>query len=272
MTKTATPLKQEIFRTAGFAGLSWFIKTTVLVTGLFLFPNALKAQTPYCNAPVPTFTVNMTGNPNGSWLSPNVGRNDYCCGATGTNVCIQFIITLDPMSTGIIFDIASGAVPPGALYYQINCGPPAQVGTAICLTGVGPHYLTFCKPGGNSNEYSIQALSQPTAGPNITVNDGCSAEMYCSGFDDTTITWTSIFPGNPGQYNSFLSCTQDCDTVTVTPSGFIPPYVDYQVCGASMGGCGQTPTKPLSIVLAILRRLERPWKFGLAAPLSLTGC
>jgi gliding motility-associated-like protein len=202
----------------------------------------LHAQTPYCNAGVPTYTVNMTGNPNGSWLSPLVQRNDNCCGTTNPLTCVQFVITLDPLSTGIIFDIASGAVPPGALFYQINCGPQTPVGQPICLTGVGPHYLTFCKPGNNTNEYSITALAQPAAGPDLTVNDGCSALMTTTGFDDTTIAWTSIFPGPVGTYNNYLNCTQDCDTVTVTSTGNPPPFVDYQVCGASIGGCGTTPT------------------------------
>lgn len=243
MGKIATSFQTSvrISNQVSAVAIKW-LKRALVILALCLLHCVVHAQTPYCNAAVPTFTVNMTGNPNGSWVSPNIGRNDYCCGVTGNDACVQFIITLDPMSTGIIFNIASGAVPPGALFYQINCGPQTQVGAPICLTGVGPHYLSFCKPGGNTNTYSINALALPSAGPNLTVNDGCSATMYCTGFDDTTITWTSIFPGNPGQYNSFLSCTQDCDTVSVTPSGFIPPYVDYQVCGASIGGCGQTPT------------------------------
>lgn len=244
MENTATPFHTSArkFSPLRKYSLTEWLNRVLLIAVLSLIYMESNAQTPYCNAGVPTFTVNMTGNPNGSWTSPVVGRNDYCCGVTGNDACVQFIVTLDPMSTGIIFNIATGAVPPGALFYQINCGPVTPVGAPICLTGIGPHYLSFCKPGGNSNTYSINALMQPTAGPNITINDGCSAQMYCTGFDDTTITWTSIAPGNPGQYNNFLGCTQDCDTVLVTPSGFFPPFVDYQVCGASLGGCGTTPT------------------------------
>jgi hypothetical protein len=46
-----------------------------------------------------------------------------CCGAMSPDVCVEFSITLAPGANGISFNIASGAVPPGALYYQINCGP-----------------------------------------------------------------------------------------------------------------------------------------------------
>lgn len=229
--------------TCDFTPSGQIAKKGLLLTVIFIVSSLmLQAQSPYCNGNVPTFVVNMTGNPNGTWISPIVSRNDQCCGVQPPDQCVQFIVTLDPNSTGIIFNIYSGAVPPGALFYQINCSSPTPVGQPICLTGVGPHYITFCKPGNNNNQYSITALAVPTASPDITINDGCSGMIYASNFDDTTITWTSIYPGPAGTYDSFLSCTQDCDTVIVTGSGNMPPYVDYQVCGASMGGCGQTPT------------------------------
>lgn len=92
----------------------------LLLSSLFVF--RINAQ--YCGPNVPTFNVNLTGNPNGSWISPNTLRNDNCCGSTNPDVCVQFIVTLDPQSQGIMFNVFSGAMPPGALYYQINCGPP----------------------------------------------------------------------------------------------------------------------------------------------------
>ena len=58
-------------------------------------------------------------------------------------------ITLHPDASAILFDIVSGAVPPGALFYQVDCGSITPVGLPICLDGVGPHNFTFCKPGNN---------------------------------------------------------------------------------------------------------------------------
>ena len=147
MENTATPFHttaRNLSPLRKSTSTEWLNRVLLTVILSFLYMES-NAQTPYCNAGVPTFTVNMTGNPNGSWVSPLTGRNDYCCGVTGNDACVQFIITLDPMSTGIIFNIASGAVPPGALFYQINCGPQTQVGAPICLTGVGPHFLSFFK-------------------------------------------------------------------------------------------------------------------------------
>jgi gliding motility-associated-like protein len=206
------------------------------ILALFAVKPDLHAQ--YCNGSVPTFTVNLTGNPTGSWISPNVQRLDQCCGVLAPEECVQFIVTLDPASLGIVFDVYSGAMPPGALYYQINCGPQTPVGTPICLTGVGPHYLTFCKPGGNTNEYIITSLGTPQGSADITLNDGCSGAIYATGYDEPSVNWNSIYPGAYGDFNGYLNCVSGCDSVIVTGTGLMPPYIDYQVCGMPFGGCG----------------------------------
>lgn len=208
-------------------------KSILLVVLLFISLHSFSQ----CGPGVPVFTVNLTGNPNGTWNSPFVIRNDNCCGTTPPDRCVEFIITLDPNATGITFNITAGAVPGGALFYQINCGPPTALGSPICLTGPGPHILTFCKPGNNNNIYTITSIPGPTGGTNITVNDGCVDTLHATGFNPSTVTWNSIFPGTPGQYNSYLSCSSGCLNPIVAGSGTAPPYVDYVVCGQPASQC-----------------------------------
>ncbi len=188
-----------------------------------------------CTNDVPIFVVDLTSSPTATYISANSGRAGTCC-ATSDN-CVEFVITLHPDAVGVIFDIYSGAVPPGALFYQVGCGPETQVGTGVCLTSVGPHRLTFCKPGGNTNEFTIRSISEPTVSGSITLNEGCSGQISTSNFETSTITWNSIYPGTSGAYNGFLSCTSACATTTVQANGVFPPYVDYQVCGSPIGGC-----------------------------------
>ncbi len=204
-----------------------------LFTLLLIFPFGLYSQ---CGPATPTFTVNLTGNPSGTWISPNVVRNDVCCGQSGVT-CIEFIITLDPAAAAMSFNIASGAIPGGALFYQINCGPQTALGAPICLSGVGPHILTFCKPGNNANTYEIVSIPAAVGGQDIVINDGCTKVLSTAGFNPSTVTWTSVFPGVPGAYNSYLSCTSGCTTPSVTSSGAAPPYVDYMVCGQAAANC-----------------------------------
>src|SRR6187402_717901 len=113
------------------------------------------ASAQLCDSLTPTYVVDLSASPQASWISPAGQRNGLCCGAISPDRCVQFIITLAPGANGIKFDIYSGAVPPGALFYQINCGPIVKVGAPVCLNGVGPHILTFCKPGNNNTQYII---------------------------------------------------------------------------------------------------------------------
>jgi large repetitive protein len=208
-----------------------------IVIFLLFGSKQLSAQQPICDPAVPTFTVNLTGNPSATWISPFVVRNGNCCGTTAPDRCVRFDITLDPNAMGINFNIFSGAMPPGALFYQVNCGPPTPVGQPICLNGPGPHTITFCKPGNNNNQYIISSIPYPNMVDSVTVNDGCSKVLTSSGYNPSTITWNSIAPGSPGQYNSYLSCTSGCATSTVTGQTGAPSFIDYVVCGVPIVPC-----------------------------------
>src|SRR4051812_36788930 len=190
-----------------------------------------------CGPTTPSFVVNLSASPSGTYISPNTTRSDTCCGGIIAGSCVKFIITLSPYAMGINFGFASGAVPPGALYYQINCDTTKHtVGTPICLNGAGPHVLTFCKPGGNANTYSISSIPIPSAPDSVLVRNGCSQTISVSGFSIPTITWTAI-PANT-LYTSFLNCTVGCATVVVTPTGAVlPPSVKYLVSGYGQSPC-----------------------------------
>ncbi|MDF2449593.1 MAG: hypothetical protein K0R26_2097 [Bacteroidota bacterium] len=204
----------------------------LILLSVILFPLGLSSQ---CDPTTPTFTVNLTGNPSGTWISPNIVRDGACCGQNPR--CIKFIITLDPMAAGITFTFASGAVPSGALEYQIGCAlPPTPVGQPICLSGVGPHVLTFCKPGNNANTYAITSIPQAVGGTDASINDGCSKQIFATGFNPATVNWTSISPGAPGAYNSYMSSTTSVSP-TVTGTNSSPLYVDYKVCGQPAAQC-----------------------------------
>jgi|GEM_PF-1161140 len=211
-----------------------------LITGSFLVILLLQmsdVSASPCDPSTPVFTANLTGAPDSNWFSPSIKRDGYCCSAAGSDVCIEFILTLDSMASGIAFNIASGAVPPGALYYQVNCGVPIMVGTQICLTGAGPHLITFCKPGNNPNSFSITSIPETNVQLGVTplTSPKCPGIITVKGLDEASISCTAM-PANPA-YDAFLNCTSGCDTIVVTPSGSFPLYVDYLVCGLPVGGC-----------------------------------
>jgi gliding motility-associated-like protein len=192
-----------------------------------------------CDASTPSFKFDLTGRPDSIWKSPNESRSGICCGLDPRDSppprCVEFIFKLDPGAVGINFKIASGAIPSGALEYQIDCGPRYKVGDPICLNGPGPFRLTFCKPGNNPNTYTIESITNPKVSDAVYVSDGCTGTITTTGYNPSTITWTSV-PFN-ATYNSYLNCTTGCPNVIVTAKAGYPPYVDYQVSGFPMGGC-----------------------------------
>lgn len=218
--------------------MPWVKNISILIVVILLNCDFLYAQP--CGSNVPSLIVDLSASPNATWISPPIQRDGNCCGTLPPDKCLQFWITLNPGAQGIIFDIYSGAVPPGALFYQINCGPPTPVGTAICLDGQGPHMLTFCKPGNNQNEYIITSVPQPTVSDDIVLNEGCTGSISTTGYATSTITINSIYPGPVGTYNSFLSCSTGCASTNVVANSGYPPYVDYRVCGQPIGGCASS--------------------------------
>ena len=217
------------------------VKSYTLFLAIFVIITKIAISQPSgnCDPSTPFFNVNLSSNPNGTWTSIALPRVGNCCGTVAPDKCVEFKISLSPLAVAINFQIVSGAVPPGALYYQVNCGPQIAVGTPICLNGPGPYSLTFCKPGNNINTYAITSIAAPAVSPDDTIGNGCSATMSASGLLlNSSITWNSVYPGASGVYNSYLSCTTGCSSTTVTAQTGAPPYVDYMVCGQpSAGAC-----------------------------------
>lgn len=202
---------------------------------------SFQAQSQYCDSLVPVQNVDLSASPNMSWVSPFLNRQGNCCGTTSPDNCLEFIITLNPNAIAVSFSITGGAVPPGALFYQVDCGPVTPVDSVLCLSGAGPHHLTFCKPGNNANEFTITSYSEPIIGPDITLNSACQGFLYAEYYNEPSMTWTSVFPGAPGAYDGLLSCTSGCDTTYVTAPNNPPAYIDYVVCGTDIGGCNPLP-------------------------------
>ncbi|HRS54650.1 MAG TPA: SprB repeat-containing protein, partial [Bacteroidales bacterium] len=224
--------RKRIFRIFNFKYKSLFIILIATLSSL-----NFKAQNP-CNSNVPFYVVDLTGNPNGTWISPSIKRSGLCCSATNPDKCISFLVILDSNSVGLKFYIASGAIPPGSLYYQIDCSTPQPVGHIICLPPPGPYYLTFCKPGNNENTYAVQSISKPLVSANIVTTLGCTKNLWVTGLIPSTIVWNDITYN--GTYNSYLSCQSGCPTTNITPTQGFPPFVDYQVCGVIADSCQYT--------------------------------
>jgi large repetitive protein len=202
------------------------IKFICLIMIFFIWADKLYGQG--CSSSTPHYTIDMTGAPDSVWVSPSTTRSGQCCGASSSDKCIHFTITLDVMSQGVSVNLSGGT---GATYYNVGCGTSVLVGDTFCLSGVGPHEVTICKPGSNIQTYTITSVTKPrVVKDTVLINPSCSKTLRTKGFNPSTIKWTSV--GNNSTYNSYLSCLSGCDTTVVTiPSTGFPAYVDYVVSG-----------------------------------------
>ena len=138
--------------------------------------------------------------------------------------------------------------PLGATPFSINpttgvlTGTPGQLGQFV--VGV---VVTEWRNGVAINrtlrDFQFNVLNCPAPPPslavaNATINNGCSYAVTAAGVSSVSVTWNSIAPGTPGQYNNMLACTAGCLNNTVTATAGAPAFVDYVVCGISTSCAG----------------------------------
>ncbi len=187
-----------------------------------------------------SFEVNLAGKADGVFLTPEIARKGKSCTAVDSDNCIEFNVTLDANAEGIKFEIASGELPIGSLYYYIDCENPVEVGQPVCLSGV--HKISFCKPGNAQNTYRITSFSKAQFPKDTSVRiGGPSIILKTDGLLSSSVNWKSIAPGYEGQYNSCLSNING-SMISFLSNPNCPGYIDYAVSGTHLSACGNTQT------------------------------
>lgn len=168
---------------------------------------------PYNNTPAPTFPGNIATFP----------LVTYIGGYNTTNPLGPTPFSINPQ-TGIL------------------TGTPGTLGQFV-VGVVVREYRNGVLVSQTIRDFQFNVLNCPVPPPslavaNATINNGCSYAVTATGVNSVSVTWNSIVPGAPGQYNNFLTCTSGCINNTVTASGTPPAFVDYVVCGNSTSCAG----------------------------------
>jgi hypothetical protein len=202
-----------------------------LITACVFLPKESYAQ---CGGTVPSYTIDMTGHPDSVWTSPSVSRNGLCCSASGSDRCIVFNVTLDPYAAAVKLDVVGGL---GSTVYQVNCGSAVNLGSSTCITGGGTIKITLCKPGSNTQQYTVTSIPGGYASASsFYISKNCQTKMAVEHLLESSITWTAL----DTNYNYALSCRSGCDTTVVTADTTFPDYLDVQVCGTPSNPCAGT--------------------------------
>jgi hypothetical protein len=204
---------------------------------------------------VPFFPV-VFDEPDAVWTSPNVVRNGICCFAEGspTPRCISFNVYLHQDAVGMIFEIPSGAIPGGALYYHIDCGPAQKVGDLICLAGGRFYTVTFCEPGNNPNTYRITSVPGAIVKDKVInmKNENSSANLHVEGLEKNSILWSVKSPLNSDSLLNYLDLTDVENPVYHSHESSLSS-ITYLVCGTLLNStCGDVPLMDCTEVTVML--------------------
>lgn len=206
----------------------------ILLTAIFFTFNSF-SQCGVCPT-VQVYDVDLSANPDTSWSVAKAQRGGECCSNTGDN-CVRFNVTLHPQADELSWDITDGPNP-GGQQFQVDCGTPINAGAPFCATGSGNTYcIVYCKPGNDQTGYTITSSRNIAASDDFAVQSTCTGAMTVDGVDQSTISWSSIYPGAVGDYNHYLSCTDSCDTTYVSPQIGYPDSLYYVVSANPLSQC-----------------------------------
>ncbi len=134
----------------------------ILALGILFTVITVESNAQPCDPGTPSFTFNLTNNPDSTWISTAVTRQGNCCGSSSSR-CIEFNVTLSPDAMGIEVGFYSGTGTGGSTTYKIGCSGSYDLEDIVCLSGVGPHRITFCRTGtSNSNRYYVKSIPKPS--------------------------------------------------------------------------------------------------------------
>ena len=166
----------------------------------------------------------------------DVVKNDKCCGAENEPgaqnlFCASFKVRLDDGAVGV--EILIDHVTPPGQDWQLDC-TPIDGGDVVCLPAGRFHLFTFCKHAQanqpQNNDYTFRQVYGVIASGDIETREECDEVLSVTG-EFSNPVWTSIYPGNQGDYDHLLSSTTDTIVRFNAPLDLDTDHIQYKVCG-----------------------------------------
>ena len=183
-----------------------------LLAGWLLTPVRVHAQS--CTS----FPVDLTASATATWSNPNFFTpSGQCCGVSAGTQCFSYEVTLHPGANAVVINLLRQGGSWGQMNYYVDCmnfGPVYENDpVTICLDGVGPHTITFCRTATTTATFRGHLTAQNYA-PNVTLepfDNACTADEmillsggYPSGgsyyIDGVQSFWLTPGDVGPGTY------------------------------------------------------------------------
>ncbi len=185
-----------------------------------------------CNTNVPFYWVDMLGDPAAHIVFENMERLGLCCGASNPSSCISFNVRLDPGAVGV--EILIDGATPSPHDWNLDCEDAAMNNGIVCIQDSDYRLFTYCKPGGNKNNFSFRSLQGVVVSDDIQARVNCAGQFEAAGVVSNPV-WTSVSPGPEGMYDHYLSSTTISNpmfyAIQTEEVPEVPPFVTYRVCG-----------------------------------------
>ncbi|WP_073000760.1 HYR domain-containing protein [Mariniphaga anaerophila] len=207
--------------------------------------------------------VDFLGDPHGDTIFYNVTRAGKCCadddwwaqpGAKNLR-CISYNVRIDFDAVGVQITMEGGATPE-VKDWRVDCEEVSLMdGDIICLPSGEFHLFTYCKQGNNPNDISFHSVPGIVASDDIVTRVDCGSQITTDG-DFTDPQWTSISPGNRGDWDHYLDLTDPFNPFFVA-DGNAPPVIEYEVCGTFPNYvCSATGTNCDTILVYVYDDIE----------------
>jgi hypothetical protein len=190
-----------------------------------------------CEDNVPYRIVDLRFNPAGVIHFSNIVREGICCADEG-NIpgswhCVSFDILLAEGAVGVEI-LVDGVTPPGQEWSQ-DCGPVVMENGIVCIEPGEYRLFTYCKSGQGisqrRNNYTFRSIPGVIVDDEVTTRVNCNTQLSV-GDNISNPVWNSIYPGEYGQYNHYLTFPDnDQYNPVFLPDENAPREIEYQVCG-----------------------------------------
>ncbi|MBW8051302.1 MAG: hypothetical protein FVQ77_13360, partial [Cytophagales bacterium] len=158
------------------------------------FPN-------FCHKDVPSFIVDLRGDPDSIWNSPPLVRNSCCCAVAANFNCVEFWVYMDENAALVNFICTAPPCPSGmSVFIDCDVISPTTWGSGVptCLTGNPPgvpYHVSACKNGTDPNTiFTIQSIKKQEIYDDTAFASFTPAFKQClrvTGYDSMQVAFVS---------------------------------------------------------------------------------
>jgi len=152
------------------------LRLPLLLVGILLIFNSLKAQFSGCDPAVQNNTINLSGNPyNGASYNPatfNSGVGYQCCSINSSYSCETFTVTTNPNAIAMLIKVNTNGA--NVVIKQTDCNTTITNNQYFCITGGSTLEFSICTDENVPLNVQFETIGAPNVNSQFDATLGCS--------------------------------------------------------------------------------------------------